>query len=81
MPNDSPVPDRDKVAVATLLVKAIFPVTLPLACGAKVTEKADVCPGESVKGKLIPLTPKPAPVGVALVTVTLLPPELVMVAG
>ena len=81
MLEDVPVPDTGRVAGAALLANAIFPVTPPVACGVKVTEKAETWPGLRVKGKVIPLTPKPAPVAVVPVMVTLLPPELVIVAG
>lgn len=80
VPTASPAPDNGKVAVATLLVKATLPLALPLVCGANVTVRLELCPGASVTGKVNPLTLKPAPEGVALVIVTLLPPEFVMVA-
>jgi hypothetical protein len=64
-----------------LLVNAILPLTLPPFCGAKVTVKAELCPGVNVVGNVSALTPKPAPMAVTLVTVTLVPPEFVMVAG
>lgn len=63
-----------------MLVKATLPLALPVACGAKLTEKEEFCPGPSVKGKVSPLTLNPVPAALALVMVTLEPPELEMLA-
>ena len=81
VPDAVPVPDNGKLAVALLLLKAMFPVTLPALWGAKETENAALCPGLSVMGNARPLIAKPDPVGVALLMVRLLPPEFVRVAG
>jgi hypothetical protein len=70
---------RATLAVAILLVNAKLPVATPAACGANVTVKFVLCPGDSVTGTLIPLVLKPAPAAVARVIVTALPPELVTV--
>lgn len=45
-----------------------------------MTLKVVLCPAVKVNGVVIPLRVKPAPVSVALLIVTLEPPELVMVA-
>jgi hypothetical protein len=64
-----------------LLVNATLPVALPAACGANATVKLELCPGVRVKGVASPLIENPAPAAVALVMVTELPPEFVMVTG
>jgi hypothetical protein len=69
------------VGVEPVLAIARFPLAAPGACGVKMTVKGWLCPAARVTGKLSPLTVKPVPVGVTLVTVRLEPPELVMVAG
>jgi hypothetical protein len=69
------------VEIKPLFAIARFPVTAPDAAGAKMTVKAWLFPDARVSGKLNPLTLKPAPEGVTLVTVRLDPPELVIVAG
>jgi hypothetical protein len=64
-----------------VLVNATLPVALPAACGANVTVKLELCPDVNVKGVASPLIENPAPAAVALVIVTEVPPELVMVMG
>jgi hypothetical protein len=76
-PEASPDPESATLAAAALLANATLPLTLPLACGAKVTVNGVLCPGESVRGKVKPLTLKPAPLAVAPDTVTAVPPEFV----
>jgi hypothetical protein len=60
---------------------ATDPFALPLDWGAKVTEKAALCPAASTNGRVSPLTLNPAPAAAACVMVTAVPPELVMLAG
>jgi hypothetical protein len=59
-------------------------VSMPLAevadAGAKVTVNVRLCFGESVSGKLSPLTAKPAPLTFAAEIVTADPPMLVNVS-
>jgi hypothetical protein len=76
-------PERATLTVGVEPVFAIarFPVIVPADAGVKTTVKPWLWPDARVSGKLTPLTLKPAPVGVTLVTVRLDPPELVMVAG
>ncbi len=64
-----------------LLVNATLPVALPAACGANATVKLELCPDVNVNGVASPLIVNPAPVAAALVIVTELPPELVMLTG
>jgi hypothetical protein len=76
-----PAPVKDRFAVAPLPLNATDPVTLPLVGGANVTAKVEFCLGASTSGRVNPLMLNPAPVAVACVTVTVVPPEFVMVAG
>jgi len=78
-PTARPDPVSGMLRVATLLVKAIFPLTFPLAAGVKVAVKAALWPGDKVRGRVMPPMANPAPVALACETVTLVPPELVMV--
>jgi hypothetical protein len=52
---------------------------VPASVTLAVAVKFVLCPGDSVTGTLIRLVLNPAPVAVALVIVTALPPELVTV--
>jgi hypothetical protein len=76
-----PAPVNDRLALAPLPLNATDPVALPLVWGANVTENGEFCPGASTNGRLNPLMLNPAPVAAACVTVTVVPPEFVMVAG
>ena len=73
--NPLPVPARveDDGLFMALLSKASEPEVLPAAAGVNVTEKFTLCPEAIVKGKVIPLKPKPAPVSVSKFTITLAP--------
>ena len=81
VPTACPVPVSPRLTAARLLVNATLPVTLPAACGAKATVKLELCPGVSVKGVGSPLIENPAPAAVALVIVTELQPEFIIVTG
>lgn len=75
-PRPAPMPVRLSdagVVLEALLVNDSVPEMLPATCGEKLKLKFCVCPGASVTGNVIPLRPNPAPVRVALVTVTLPP--------
>ncbi len=76
------MPDSDTLSVGfdALLAMARLPLTLPLDDGAKLTLNVVLCPALRVRGRLNPLTLKPAPLAVACAIVTLVPPELVSVA-
>src|SRR5262249_47568509 len=81
-PADTPVPESVQVngEFAAVEVTVTVPDALVAAKGANVTLKVVLCPAVSVKGVVIPLNEKPVPVIVALLMVTLDPPEFVMVA-
>jgi hypothetical protein len=64
-----------------LPVNTTLPVALPAACGAKAIVKLELCPGVNVKGVASPLIENAAPAAVALVIVTELPPEFIIVTG
>ena len=66
--------------VASLAMVTI-PLTAPAVCGAKETLKPWLCPAASVNGKVSPLTLNPVPVTLAWLTVTVVPPEFVIVTG
>ena len=77
-PGVTPVPERatlNEVFEASL-VMATFPVALPEAFGAKLTEKLALCPAPIVAGMLIPLIVNAVPVKAAWLTVTLADPVL-----
>jgi hypothetical protein len=78
-PTARPDPASGTFSVATLLPNAIFPLKFPVVAGVKVAVNAALCPGESVRGRVKPLTLNPAPVVIACDTVTLVPAEFVMV--
>ena len=75
-----PVKGRLRLGFVASLVKATVPFTVPLADGAKLTEKFTLCPAARLAGTLSPLRLKPDPETTALEMVTLFPPELVSVA-
>jgi hypothetical protein len=56
-PGTFPVPlnGRPRLGLVASLVKVIFPLTVPLAFGAKVTEKPTLCPAPRLAGRLSPL--------------------------
>jgi hypothetical protein len=76
-----PAPERGRAALNPLPLNATDPFTLPLVWGVNFTENPELCPGPSTNGRVNPLMLKPAPVAVACVIVTVVPPEFVMVAG
>lgn len=53
---------------------AMVPLTLPVDCGANMTAKEVVCPGERVRGVLIPDTLNPEPLAVTCEMVASAPP-------
>lgn len=73
--NPAPVPERvaGTARLAPLFVKPSEPVVVPAELGVKVTLKPVLCPAGIVTGNVIPLKPKPAPLSVSAVTVTLAP--------
>ena len=77
-PGVRPVPERATLneVFEALLVMATFPVALPEAFGANVTEKLALCPAPIVAGMLIPLIVNAVPVTAAWLTVTLDDPVL-----
>ena len=73
----APVPARFAVARGVVpLFRDREPEALPVAVGAKVTGTTALFPEAIVTGKVIPLTPNPAPVTVAAVSVTSPPAAL-----
>lgn len=62
-------------------VMTMLPVALPAVVGLKPVPKVKLCPAARVIGKLNPVTLKPGPDAVAWLTMTLEPPEFVMVSG
>jgi hypothetical protein len=77
-PGVTPAPERATLneVFEALLVMATFPVALPEAFGANVTEKLALCPAPIVAGMLIPLIVNAVPVTAAWLTVTLDDPVL-----
>ena len=61
------------------LAMVTLPLTVPAACGAKVTLKPWLCPAANVNGNVSPITPNPVPVTLAWLTVMPVPPEFVIV--
>jgi hypothetical protein len=74
----APVPERFAVASAVEpLLKDNAPEELPAEVGLNVTENGGaLCPEAIVTGNVIPLNPKPLPVNVSDVIVTLPPMAL-----
>ncbi len=64
-----------------VLTTEILPLALPVLAGVNTTLKDAVCPAARVNGRERPLTAKPAPLTLALETVTLPLPVLFRVAG
>ncbi|HEX4310032.1 MAG TPA: hypothetical protein VHZ25_08380 [Acidobacteriaceae bacterium] len=56
-----PVPDRDTVCAATLLVMVKVPVFAPAVDGLKDTFRVSVAPGASVTGTLVAASENPVP--------------------
>jgi hypothetical protein len=76
----APVPERFAVASAVEpLLKDRVPEELPAELGLNVTDNEALCPDAIVTGKVMPLNPKPLPVNVSDVIVTL-PPVALRVA-
>ena len=77
-PGVTPVPESATLneAFEAVLVMATFPLALPAAFGANVTEKLAVCPAAMVAGMLIPLMVNPVPVTAAWLTEMLAVPVL-----
>ena len=72
----APVPDNaiSAVLLDPLKLSETCPLTAPPAVGANFTPNVLSCPGANVKGRLNPVTLKPAPVTVACEIVRLAPP-------
>ena len=51
----TPVPESDIEGEFALLENVMLPVELPVAPGAKITEKVVLCPAASVTGTARPL--------------------------
>src|SRR5215472_19105327 len=81
-PAVTPVPVRGMVRVGleALEVMVTEPVALPAAVGVKVTLKVALWPAVSVRGAVMPLMVKPAPLIATWEMVTLEPPVLVTVS-
>jgi len=81
-PTAAPVPDSaiDGAVPVAFETTARLPLALPAESGANTRLKVKLCPADSVKGKVIPLTLKPLPVTFACEMVTLEPLELLKVA-
>lgn len=79
-PGVTPVPDKAMLSVGllALLMMARLPLADPALEGAKVTLTDLFWPAASVKGSVNAPRLKPVPLSVACETVTLVPPELVM---
>jgi len=80
-PGVRPLPASETFRAPALLANAMRPLAFPLDCGANVTVRPALCPGDNVSGKVRPLRRNPVPVVVAWVTVKLVPPEFVMLAA
>jgi len=65
--------------LVALLVKAMLPVALPFALGAKATVRETDCPALSVSGSVRPVTLNPVPVTLSLESITLPVPLFVRV--
>ncbi len=76
VPEAGTVSDGFEASLATVKL----PVGLPAACGAKTTLNDLLAPAASVNGTVTPLTLKPVPVTETCETLTVVPPELVMVS-
>ena len=78
-PADTPVPVTGmvKVGLGAFDVRVTFPLAAPLAAGVNVTLKVAVCPAFSVRGAVIPLSARPAPLIPTWEIVTLAPPVLI----
>jgi hypothetical protein len=76
-----PLPERAIVKSGAVEATAIVPVMPPIASGVQRTLKVTLCPWPRLTGRLKPLTPKPGPVTVASVTVTVESPALVSVSS
>lgn len=63
-PIDDPLKATLRVGFEALEATEMFPLKLPVDCGAKLTENDVVCPGASVSGVLMPETVKPVPLAV-----------------
>ena len=76
------MPDSEIVNVESdaLETTAMLPLAVPAEVGLKTAPKVKLCPGIRVRGRLSPLTLKPAPVTGAWVIFTLVPPVLVSVS-
>jgi hypothetical protein len=77
-----PLPDRGIVRdpLGAIETTEMLPVALPAELGVKVVPKVKLCPAVKIIGRVNPLMPKPIPVTLARVIVTLEPPELVRVS-
>ena len=82
IPAVTAVPETGTVSVAleASLVTVRLPVGLPADCGAKTTLNDLLAPAARVNGTVTPLTVKPVPVTATCETLTVVPPELVMVS-
>jgi hypothetical protein len=82
VPGTTPVADNPTFSVEldALLVIVTLPVAVPAVLGENFTLKLVLCPPASVKGTLMPLTLKPAPLALTWEIVTLAPPEFVSVS-
>ncbi len=81
-PCDVPVPESAilKFELSAVDVMVSFPAAEPVAIGANVTVNVTLCFGESVTGKLSPLTEKLELLRLACEMVTVAPPPLVNVS-
>ncbi len=82
VPTVTAVPETGTASVGfeALLVTVRLPLGLPAACGAKTTLKDLLAPAARVNGTVTPLTLKPVPVTATAETLTVEPPELVIVS-
>ena len=79
-PAATPAPERGRFTVPVSVVKAMLPVTAPLAAGANNTLKLTLSPAASVTGTVIPVTLNPDPVTAICDIVRVDCPVLVTVA-